>query len=78
MTEDVIRKTTSICPECLQPIPAEIYVDPKLNLVMMRKTCDDHGFFRDKISVDPIEYKWQNTSFKHLKLFNSGATRVVV
>ena len=58
MTEEVIRRTTSLCPECLTQIPAEIYVDPKTNWVMMRKKCKDHGDFKDKISIDPEEYKW--------------------
>lgn len=61
MTEEIIRKTTSLCPECLKPIPAEIYVDPDTNWVMMRKNCDDHGDFKDKISIDPEEYKWSQT-----------------
>ncbi|MGQ4873008.1 MAG: radical SAM protein [Promethearchaeia archaeon] len=61
MTEEIIRKTTSICPECLQPIPAEIYVDPELNWVMMRKECKEHGKFKDKLSCDPEEYKWQQS-----------------
>jgi len=58
MTE-IIRKTTSICPECLQPIPAEIYVDDELGWVMMRKKCKDHGDFKDKLSINPEEYVWQ-------------------
>ena len=58
MTEEIIRRTTSICPECLQTIPAEIYVDPKTNFVMMRKDCKEHGNFKDKLSIDPEEYKW--------------------
>ncbi|MHA1301974.1 MAG: hypothetical protein ACTSO9_21370, partial [Candidatus Helarchaeota archaeon] len=59
MTE-IIRKTNSICPECLQPIPAEIYIDDKMNnWVMMRKVCKEHGEFKDKISIDAEEYKWQ-------------------
>ena len=57
MTE-IIRKTRSICPECLQPIEAEIYIDPDSKWVMMRKNCEDHGDFKDKISIDPEEYKW--------------------
>jgi len=61
MTE-IIQKTTSICPECLQPIDAEIYVDPEVNnWVMMRKTCKDHGDFKDKISINAEEYKWNQT-----------------
>ena len=61
MTEEIIRRTTSICPECLQTIPAEIYVDPATNFVMMRKNCKEHGDFKDKISIDPEEYKWSQT-----------------
>jgi uncharacterized radical SAM superfamily Fe-S cluster-containing enzyme len=61
MTEEIIRRTTSICPECLQPIPAEIYVDESTNWVMMRKNCEEHGDFKDKLSIDPEEYKWQQT-----------------
>jgi uncharacterized radical SAM superfamily Fe-S cluster-containing enzyme len=47
MTEEIIRRTTSICPECLQPITAEIYVDDNTNWVMMRKNCEDHGDFKN-------------------------------
>ena len=61
MTEEIIRRTHSICPECLQPIAAEIYVNPENNWVMMRKHCKDHGEFKDKISVDAEEYKWQQS-----------------
>ena len=61
MTEEIIRRTTSICPECLQPIPADIYVDPETNWVMMRKDCKEHGHFKDKLSIDPEEYKWSET-----------------
>ncbi len=62
MIEEIIRNTTSICPECLQPIPAEIYVDTNTDWVMMRKHCEEHGDFKDKISVSPEDYKW-NQSF---------------
>jgi len=61
MTEEIIRRTTSICPECLQTIPAEIYVDPETNWVMMRKDCKEHGHFKDKISINPDDYKWGQT-----------------
>lgn len=59
MTEEIIRRTTSICPECLQPIPAEVYRDPETNWAMMRKTCKEHGEFKDKLSIDADEYIWQ-------------------
>ncbi len=61
MTEEIIRTTTSLCPECLKQIPAEIYVDPEKNWVMMRKTCEEHETFYDKISIDPDDYKWSQT-----------------
>ncbi|MBN1216678.1 MAG: radical SAM protein [Candidatus Lokiarchaeota archaeon] len=56
--EEIINTTTSLCPECLQQIPAEIYIDPVTNWVMMRKNCKDHGNFKDKLSINPDEYKW--------------------
>ncbi|HEC39401.1 MAG TPA: radical SAM protein, partial [bacterium] len=56
---EVIRTTTSLCPECMEHVPAEIVVDPKTNWVMMHKTCKDHGEFKDKLSINPEEYKWQ-------------------
>lgn len=58
---DIIRTTTSICPECVKHIKAEIYVDPETNFVMMRKNCKDHGDFKDKLSSNPEDYKWQQT-----------------
>ncbi|TFG25734.1 MAG: radical SAM protein [Promethearchaeota archaeon] len=61
MTEEIIRRTRSICPECMKTIDAEIYVDPKTNWVMMRKNCEEHGEFKDKLSIDPEEYKWGET-----------------
>ena len=56
---EIIRTTTSICPDCIKHLEAEIYVDPETNWVMMRKTCKDHGEFKDKLSINPEEYKWQ-------------------
>ncbi len=57
---DILRKTTSICPECMEPIQAEIFIDKEKNWVMMRKHCEKHGDFLDKISVDPEYYIWKN------------------
>ncbi len=56
---EIIRTTTSLCPECMEHVPAEIVVDPKTNWVMMYKTCKDHGEFKDKLSINSEEYKWQ-------------------
>lgn len=58
---EIIRTTTSICPVCVKHITAEIYVDPETNWVMMRKTCKDHGDFKDKLSCNSEDYKWQQS-----------------
>ncbi|MHA2397860.1 MAG: radical SAM protein [Promethearchaeota archaeon] len=58
---EIIRTTTSICPECMEHVLAEVFVDPETNWVMMRKTCKEHGEFKDKLSISPKEYKWQQT-----------------
>lgn len=50
------KKTGSVCPECLQKIPAEIYEEN--DQVWMRKTCPDHGDFKDIISSSAKYYKW--------------------
>ncbi len=56
---EIIRTTTSLCPECMKHVEAEIYVDPETNWVMMRKSCEEHGEFKDKLSIHPEDYKWQ-------------------
>ena len=49
-------KTQSLCPECLQRIGAEIYEEN--DQIWMRKTCPDHGDFKDLISSSAKYYKW--------------------
>jgi uncharacterized radical SAM superfamily Fe-S cluster-containing enzyme len=44
------RTTRSLCPECLQTIPADEFVED--GRVVMRKTCRTHGTFRDIIFSD--------------------------
>ena len=56
MTEIIIRHTISICPECQKNIKARIVEDGKL--VLMRKTCEEHGDFEDIISIDAEHFKW--------------------
>ena len=56
---EIIRTTISLCPECMKNIPAEIIVDPETNWVMMVKSCEEHGEFKDKLSIHPEDYKWQ-------------------
>ncbi|MFX1277131.1 MAG: tetraether lipid synthase Tes [Promethearchaeota archaeon] len=50
------QKTKSVCPECLKVISAEIYEEN--DQIWMRKTCPDHGFFKDIISSSAKYYKW--------------------
>ncbi|MFW9898726.1 MAG: tetraether lipid synthase Tes [Candidatus Thorarchaeota archaeon] len=50
------HKTSSVCPECLQVISAEIYEEN--DQIWMRKTCPDHGNFKDIISSSAKYYKW--------------------
>jgi uncharacterized radical SAM superfamily Fe-S cluster-containing enzyme len=59
MAQEVLRKTTSICPECMKHIPAQIVVEG--SLVLMKKSCEKHGDFMDKLSDDIELYKWQNS-----------------
>ncbi|MHA1585620.1 MAG: radical SAM protein, partial [Promethearchaeota archaeon] len=61
--EKILRTTTSICPECMNPIKAEIFIDESKGengWVMMRKFCKTHGNFLDKISINPEYYIWKN------------------
>ena len=44
------RRTRSLCPECLEPIDAELV--PEDNNVMMVKSCLEHGEFRELIATD--------------------------
>ncbi|MHA1342027.1 MAG: radical SAM protein [Promethearchaeota archaeon] len=64
--EEIIKKTVSLCPECLENIPAEIYWDKKENKVFMRKECSKHGSFKDRISSNPEEYIWQQSFTKNM------------
>ncbi len=45
-----IRVTESICPECLNVLPATLFVED--DKVYMKKTCPDHGEFKDLVWGD--------------------------
>ncbi|MBD3351984.1 MAG: hypothetical protein GF364_10910, partial [Candidatus Lokiarchaeota archaeon] len=45
--EELIRKTTSICPECLEQIPARVIYDKDKDIVYIRKSCEKHGDWED-------------------------------
>ncbi len=62
LNEKYFRKTQSVCPECLERIDAEVYEED--DQIFMRKTCPDHGDFKDKISSSAKYYKWTHWAIK--------------
>lgn len=52
----VIRKTKSLCPQCLKTLGATVY--EKDNVVYIKKTCPTHGKFNDIYWSDYQLYKW--------------------
>jgi len=57
-----IKKTKSLCPECLKVIEANIY--EKDGKVLIEKTCDEHGHYVDTYWSDYEFYKWAEP-FRH-------------
>ncbi|MEM3542138.1 MAG: radical SAM protein [Candidatus Methanomethylicia archaeon] len=54
----ILRRTQSLCPECLKVLDAEVYVDED-NIVKIRRTCSEHGFFNEVYTFsDPELYEW--------------------
>ncbi len=62
------RRTKSVCPECLKQIDANLVLDVIKDTgkegVLMRKVCNEHGFFEDIISRNPAEYE-KNQDYYH-------------
>jgi len=56
LTTGLPKKTRSICPECKKIIEADI-VEEK-GKVVMKKTCNDHGEFKDVVWSDVDYYLW--------------------
>ncbi|MHA1651079.1 MAG: radical SAM protein, partial [Candidatus Helarchaeota archaeon] len=52
----IIKKTTSICPECHALISAD-YVEED-GQVYMTKECKEHGKFKDLISINAKHFRW--------------------
>ncbi len=50
-----IKETESLCPECLKVLPATIYEDARK--VYIRKSCPEHGEFKDLYWGDYDEYE---------------------
>jgi uncharacterized radical SAM superfamily Fe-S cluster-containing enzyme len=65
LNEPYFRKTFSVCPECLERIPAEVYEEN--NEIWMRKNCPDHGDFKDKLSSSAKYYKWTHYAVRDEK-----------
>jgi uncharacterized radical SAM superfamily Fe-S cluster-containing enzyme len=54
----VLRKTQSLCPECLKVLDAEVYVSDD-NVVRIRRVCPEHGEFDEVYTFsDPTLYEW--------------------
>ena len=49
------RKVDSLCPTCLKHLEAEIYEEN--NEVFMKKTCDEHGEVKERLSDDAWFFK---------------------
>ncbi|MFQ5906919.1 MAG: radical SAM protein, partial [bacterium] len=45
LTQGLPRTTLSLCPECKKKIEADLFIED--GAVKIRKTCDEHGEFRD-------------------------------
>jgi len=59
----VIKKTKSLCPECLSIIDAEVYEDK--DKIMIKKECKDHGVFNSTYwGSDEIYKKASESDFK--------------
>jgi len=55
--EKYFRETVSVCPECLERIPAVIQEEDD-GKIYMCKTCPEHGDFKDLLSSSAKYYKW--------------------
>lgn len=59
----VIKKTKSLCPECLKVVDAEVYKND--NKVMIKKECSEHGEFNNVYWSDYELYELaQDSNFK--------------
>lgn len=49
-----VRKTISMCPECMQDVPAEVILDE--GKAWLRRECPEHGSYRFLLSQHGTEY----------------------
>ena len=66
------KKTKSICPECMDKLDAEIVEEN--GEIWMKKTCPEHGHFKDKLSSDPRYYKWTHYGTEEWSFEKNGET----
>jgi len=52
---DVIRETSSVCPECIRDLPAQVIEED--GQVFLLKTCPEHGEFKIFLSHHPWYYR---------------------
>jgi len=55
MSQASLKKTSSICPECHNVIPARLF--DKSGKVMIGKTCPDHGYYEDIYWADREQWE---------------------
>lgn len=60
----VIRETQSVCPRCLDSIPAQLIEDN--GAVYLNRECGKHGIFKVLISKFPEQYKELNRTYCYL------------
>ena len=56
---EILKETISVCPECMEHVHAQIVADESSDEVYMKKKCDIHGEFIDRLATKISEYKWQ-------------------
>lgn len=54
--EKLIRRSRSVCPLCLENIPAELWQDEK-GAVTMKKSCPEHGSFRVPVWGGALDFE---------------------
>jgi len=55
----LLKKTNSLCPECLKVIPADLVEEN--GQVLIKKTCPDHGYYEDVYWSDYELWEWANS-----------------
>jgi len=63
MESNLINETSSVCPVCLEAIPAQLL--EKNGQVVMRKTCPEHGLFSAHIWHDANLYRTWGVNSLH-------------